>query len=122
MVDKRRSGGVVSSAHLVAGDVAGATVLLIDDLIASGETLQRAAAALRDSGARRVLAFAAHGLFTGGAPARLAGPLIDGVIVTDSVPPWRLQAQAAAGLRLQVASAAPLFADAVRDACLAWQR
>ncbi len=122
MVDKRRSGGVVSSANLVAGDVAGATVLLIDDLIASGETLHRAAAALRDSGARRVLACAAHGLFTGGAEARLASPLFDGVVVTDSVPPWRLQAQAALGARLQVASAAPLFADAVRDACLAWQR
>ena len=53
MVDKRRSGGVVSSLRLVAGEVAGATVLLLDDLIASGETMQRAAAALREAGARR---------------------------------------------------------------------
>jgi ribose-phosphate pyrophosphokinase len=122
MVDKRRSGGVVTSANLVAGDVAGATVLLIDDLIASGETLHRAAAALRDKGARRVLAFAAHGLFTGNAADKLADTPFDGVVVTDSVPPWRLRAAGAARARLHVASAAPLFADAVRDAYRAWQR
>ena len=117
MVDKRRSAGQVTSAQLVAGDVAGATVLLIDDLIASGETLERAAAALRDKGARRVLAFAAHGLFTAGAQERLASPLFDGVVVTDSLPPWRLRPEARIGTRLHVASAATLFADAVRNAC-----
>lgn len=122
MIDKRRSAGVVTSANLVAGDVAGATVLLIDDLVASGETLHRAAAALRETGARRVLAFAAHGLFTGQAEEKLASPLFDGVVVTDSMPPWRLPAGSAARARLHVASAAPLFANAVRDACLAWQR
>jgi ribose-phosphate pyrophosphokinase len=122
MVDKRRSGGVVSSVNLVAGDVAEATVLLIDDLIASGETLHRAAAALRDKGARRVLAFAAHGLFTGSADDRLADMRFDGVVVTDSVPPWRLRAEGGARARLQLASAAPLFANAVRDAHRAWQR
>ena len=47
MVDKRRSAGLVSSANLVAGDVGGMTVLLLDDLIASGETMKRAAQALR---------------------------------------------------------------------------
>jgi len=122
MIDKRRSAGVVTSSNLVAGEVAGATVLLIDDLIASGETLHRAAATLRDAGARRVLAFAAHGLFTGDADEKLASPLFDGLVVTDSVPPWRLHADGLARARLHVASAAPLFADAVRDACLAWQR
>jgi len=122
MVDKRRSAGLVTSNNLVAGDVAGATVLLIDDLIASGETLHRAAAAMRDKGARRVLAFAAHGLFTGSAAEKLADTSFDGVVVTDSVPPWRLAAEGAARARLHVASAAPLFANAVRDAHLAWQR
>jgi ribose-phosphate pyrophosphokinase len=122
MVDKRRSGGVVSSANLVAGDVSGATVLLIDDLIASGETLHHAAAALRGRGARRMLAFAAHGLFTGSAAQTLAGTLFDGLVITDSVPPWRLGAEGAVRARLHVASAAPLFADAVRNAHRAWRR
>jgi ribose-phosphate pyrophosphokinase len=122
MVDKRRSAGLVTSSNLVAGDVAEATVLLIDDLIASGETLHRAAAALRDKGARRVLAFAAHGLFTGSADEKLADSLFDGVVVTDSMPPWRLRAEGAGRARVHVASAVPLFADAVRDAHMAWQR
>jgi len=122
MIDKRRSAGVVTSANLLAGDVTGATVLLIDDLVASGETMHRAAAALRDGGARRVVAFAAHGLFTGRADERFGSPLFDGVVVTDSVPPWRLRADSGARARLHVASAAPLFANAVRDASLAWQR
>ena len=51
MIDKRRSAGVVSSERLVVGDVAGAIVLLLDDLIASGETMQRAAWRCRDAGA-----------------------------------------------------------------------
>jgi ribose-phosphate pyrophosphokinase len=119
---KRRSAGVVTSANLLAGDVTGATVLLIDDLVASGETMHRAAAALRDGGARRVVAFAAHGLFTGRADERFGSPLFDGVVVTDSVPPWRLHADSGVRARLHVASAAPLFANAVRDASLAWQR
>ena len=122
MIDKRRSAGVVTSANLLAGDVTGATVLLIDDLVASGETMHRAAAALRDGGARRVVAFAAHGLFTGRADERFGSPLFDGVVVTDSVPPWRLRADSGARARLHVASAAPLFANAVRDVSLAWQR
>jgi len=77
---------------------------------------------LRDGGARRVVAFAAHGLFTGRADERFGSPLFDGVVVTDSVPPWRLRADSGARARLHVASAAPLFANAVRDASLAWQR
>ena len=48
--------------------------------------------------------------------------LFDGVVVTDSVPPWRLRAEGAARARLHVTSAAPLFADAVRSAHVAWQR
>lgn len=90
MVDKRRSAGVVSSENLVAGDVAGMTVLLIDDLIASGDTMRRAAVALRRAGAREVVAYAAHGLFTGPAAQALADDSIARIIVTDSVPPFRL--------------------------------
>lgn len=115
MVDKRRSAGVVSSASLVAGDVEGATVLLLDDLIASGGTMCSAAAALRAAGANAVLACAAHGLFTGMASTRMADPAIDRVLVTDSVPPFRLGADAPVRARLQVLSAATLFADAIRQ-------
>ena len=122
MVDKRRSQGIVSSQSLVAGDVAGATVLLLDDLIASGETMTRAATALRRAGARRVMAFAAHGLFTGSADATLDDPSLDELVVTDSVPPFRLPAAGADMARLRVVSAAPLFAEAIRATHAAWRR
>ena len=122
MVDKRRSLGLVTSASLVAGDVADATVLLLDDLVVSGETLRQAAAALRHAGARQVFAFAAHGLFGGAAASLFGDPHIDAVVVTDSVPPFRLPAGAAVTDRLRIASAAPLFADAIRDCHASWLR
>lgn len=113
MVDKRRSASVVSSDRLVAGDVAGATVLLLDDLIASGETMRRAARALRGAGAVSVVACAAHGLFTSGAEEALADAAIDEVVITDSVPPLRLAPDSPVRAKLRVVPAAPLFAQAV---------
>jgi ribose-phosphate pyrophosphokinase len=117
MVDKRRSEGVVSSDRLVAGEVTGADVLLLDDLIASGETVQRAARALRDAGAREVSVFAAHGLFVGTAAEALADPAISRVVVSDSVPPFRLPPHAAVRAKLQVISAAPLLVRAIAETC-----
>jgi len=122
MVDKRRSAGVVSSANLVAGGVDGMTVLMLDDLIASGETMLRAARALRGAGAQQVIACAAHGLFIEPAADVLADPAIDRIVVTDSVPPFRLPADAMVRRRLRVVSAVPLFARAIRDCRDAWQR
>lgn len=109
-MEKRRSAGEVSGTMLM-GDVAGATVLVLDDLISSGGTVLRAARACLDKGAGAVHALAAHGLFTGDAASVVADPGIAGIAVTDSVPPFRLGA--AAG-RLDVVSAAPLFAEAIR--------
>lgn len=122
MVDKRRSAGVVSSERLVAGEVKGRTALLLDDLIASGETMQRAAQALRGAGAHEVLAFAAHGLFVGAAAQALDDPAIARVVVTDSVPAFRLAADAPLRRKLHIASSVALLADAVRESHLAWRR
>jgi len=122
MVDKRRSAGLVSSANLVAGDVAGMTVLLLDDLIASGETMKRAAQALRQAGARKVVACAAHGLFTGLAPEVLADPSVTQVLVTDSVPPFRLPPEGPVARKVRVVPAVPLFAQAIRECRDSWLR
>lgn len=122
MVDKRRSAGVVSSENLVAGEVGGMTVLLLDDLIASGETMKRAAVALRAAGARQVVACAAHGLFISPAADALACDSISQVIVTDSVPPFRLPPAAAVRSKLRVVSAVPLFAQAIQASHAAWSR
>lgn len=121
LVDKRRSAGVLSSDHLVAGDVAGLTVLLLDDLIASGATLRCAARALMQAGASEVLACAAHGLFTHGAALALADDAIAALFVTDSVPPFRLPQNAAVRAKLLVAPAAGLLAQVVRASHLAWR-
>lgn len=121
MVDKRRSAGALSGTDLVVGDVAGSTVLLLDDLISSGGTLRHAAQCLHKAGADRVIACAAHGLFTAGAEEALADPHLHALVVTDSVPPFRLRAEAAVRSRLRLASAAPLFAQAIRDLHAAWR-
>ena len=59
---------------------------MIDDLISTGTTMARVAAACRERGAARVSVAAAHGLFTGGAEAMWREPAIDEVVVTDTVP------------------------------------
>lgn len=122
MVDKRRSAGLVSSDNLVAGDVRGMTVLLLDDLIASGDTMKRAALALRHAGAHEVIACAAHGLFTGPAPDVLADATVAQVLVTDSVPPFRLPAAGPVSRKLRIVSAVPLFAQAIRVCRDSWLR
>jgi ribose-phosphate pyrophosphokinase len=109
--DKHRSAGVVTG-ELLVGDVAGATVLLIDDLISTGGTMGRAAKAAMGSGARRVIALAAHGLFMPGAADALGNAAIERIIVTDSVPPFRLAGSALAA-KVEVLPCARLLAEAI---------
>ncbi len=109
--EKHRSGGVVSGDMFV-GEVEGATVLIVDDLISTGGTLLRAARAARKAGAKKVIALATHGLFMPGAAEAVADPAIDRFVVTDSVPPFRLDAALRA--KLDVLPAAPLLAEAIR--------
>jgi ribose-phosphate pyrophosphokinase len=111
-VEKHRSAGVVSG-DLFVGDVAGATALVIDDLISSGGTLLRAAKAARKAGAKRVIALVTHGLFMQGAAEVLADPAIERLVVSDSVPAFRLPAGAARE-KLVILPAAPLLAEAIR--------
>jgi len=110
--EKRRSAGVVSGETLI-GPVAGAHVVIVDDLISAGSTILRAVQACRDGGAARVDAFATHGIFTAEA-RRLLGPQgPDRLIVTDSILPTRLSATA--GERAPVVlPASGLFAEAIR--------
>jgi ribose-phosphate pyrophosphokinase len=109
--DKHRSAGVVTG-DLLVGDVRDATVLLIDDLISTGGTLVRAARAARQAGARRVIAMAAHGLCMPGAAQALADSAIERVVVTDAVPPFRLEAGKIYG-RVEIVACAPLLAEAI---------
>ncbi len=110
--DKRRSAGVVSG-DLFVGDVQGATVVIIDDLISTGGTLVRAARAALQAGAARVLALVTHGLFMPGAEAALTDAAIERVAVTDTVPAFRLNAPAARA-KVDILPIAPLLAEAIR--------
>ncbi|WP_347311958.1 ribose-phosphate diphosphokinase [Defluviimonas sp. SAOS-178_SWC] len=109
-MEKRRSGGKVSGSLLV-GDAKGATAIIVDDMIASGCTMVRAARALKAGGAGTVIAVAAHGLFTEGAEAAVADPSVDRWLVTDTVPLNGLSPDAAR--RVHIVSAVPLFAEAI---------
>lgn len=110
--EKRRSGGIVTG-DLLAGDVDGATVLVIDDLISTGGTLTRAAKTCRQYGAENVLAFAAHGLFVGDASKVIRQSELAQTFITDTVPPFRLSPKLI-GKNVSVLTAAPLFASAIR--------
>jgi ribose-phosphate pyrophosphokinase len=112
-VDKRRAAGVVSGGDVVTGDVASATVLIVDDLIATFGTIERAANSLLKAGARRVLAFAAHGLFVPPAGDVLERTAVERIFVTDTVPLFRLDDRPALG-RIEVLPCASLFAEAIR--------
>lgn len=88
-MEKTRSAGVVHG-EVLAGDVRGRAAVIVDDLISTGGTLVRAARACRTAGATSVFAAAAHGLFMSGAPQLMTEPAIDGIVVVDTVPTFRL--------------------------------
>jgi ribose-phosphate pyrophosphokinase len=110
--DKHRSAGVVSG-DLFVGEAAGATVLVVDDLISTGNTLLRAARAARKAGARRVITLVTHGLFMAGSADVLADPAIERLVVTDSVPAFRLGAGVVHD-KLDILPAAPLLAQSIK--------
>jgi ribose-phosphate pyrophosphokinase len=110
--EKHRSEGVVSG-ELIVGDVQGRCAIIIDDLIGSGTTIARTVNACRGLGATSVYAAASHGLFVGEAARVLADEALTGLVVTDTVPPFRLGPGRARD-RLVVLPATRLFAEAIR--------
>ncbi len=109
--EKHRSEGVVSG-ELIVGDVQGRCAIIIDDMIGSGTTIARTVKACRSLGAAAVHAAASHGLFVGAAQQVLADDALSAIVVTDSVPPFRL-GQGKARDKLVVLPSARLFADAI---------
>jgi ribose-phosphate pyrophosphokinase len=111
-MEKRRVLGKVSGETLFAR-VNNQAVVIIDDLISTGTTMGRAARACLDQGATRVFAAATHGLFVGGAHEVVAADSLAKTVVSDTVPPFRLDPGLVAQ-KLVVLSVAPLFADAIK--------
>jgi ribose-phosphate pyrophosphokinase len=101
-----------TGGDLIIGDVADRCVIVIDDRIGTGTTLARTARACRAQGAAEVHAAATHGLFVGSAADLLADDAVDSIVVTDSVPPFRLPPGAVRD-KLRVLPTAALFAAAI---------
>jgi ribose-phosphate pyrophosphokinase len=109
-IEKRRAQGRVSGGQVV-GDARERTVIVLDDLCATGGTLQRAAAALRAAGARAVHAAFTHAPHAAGLAALAATAQIGEIILTDSVGRLELPPQVSA--RMTILHIAPLLAEAV---------
>jgi len=112
MMEKHRNQGVVSG-QMFAGEVEGRLAIVVDDLISSGTTLARATVACRDRGALGVTAAATHALLVGDAGEVLADDALDRLIITNTVPPFRLCGHDALQ-KLLVLDVTPLFAGAIK--------
>jgi len=111
-MEKYRSGGAVSG-ETVAGEVKDKTVIIIDDLISTGGTIARAAAACKKAGSKKVLAIATHGIFTGNANNTLQESALEQIVITNTIAAFRLE-HAAAKEKIAVLNVAPLFAGAIK--------
>lgn len=105
-----REGQVVSAHSKVIGDVAGCDVILVDDLVDTGGTVNLAASTAMEAGARNVFLFATHGVFSGNAIAALEAGKLCKVIVTDSIH----HDAAKLTQKIEVLSIANFLAEAIR--------
>jgi ribose-phosphate pyrophosphokinase len=87
------------------------TCILIDDLVDTAGTLCQAATALKEQGARKVVAYITHPVLSGKAVERISGSELDELVVTDPIP---LSAAARECGRIRVLSVAALLAETIR--------
>jgi ribose-phosphate pyrophosphokinase len=113
IIHKRRDPKIHNrvSVHEIVGDVDGRVCLLVDDMIDTGRTIAKAADALKEAGAIRVVVAATHAVFSDPASELLQSASIDQVVVTDTLPlpedkKWD---------RLTILPIAPLLARAIRE-------
>ena len=112
VIDKRRSDDGTAEVMNVIGEVAGRTCVIADDIIDTAGTIQKAAQALKESGAERVIACAIHGVLSGPAIERLEKAPIDKVIITNTIP---LTADRAKCQKIVELSVARLLGQAIRS-------
>ena len=111
IIHKSRASGNEVSVQRIVGDVKGREILVVDDMITTGATIEKAIQALLEAGCSStgIKIAASHGLFVGNAATRLGQLPIEGVYVSDSVPkPERFP------LPLQISSLAPLLAETIQ--------
>lgn len=92
----------------IIGDVQSRTCVIMDDIVDTANTLCKAAAALKEAGANKVVAYCTHPVLSGGAVARIAESELDEIVVTDTIP---LTPEAQACVRIRQLSCAQLLAE-----------
>jgi ribose-phosphate pyrophosphokinase len=111
VMEKERPAHNVAEIGYVVGEVKGKTAVLVDDMIDTAGTLCAAARTVLDEGAKRVIAVATHGVFSGPAYERLAfeNSGIERIVVTDTMP-----LRPGAPENIHVISASQTLADSIR--------
>jgi ribose-phosphate pyrophosphokinase len=111
IIDKRRPKANEAQVMHIIGEVEGRTCLVIDDMVDTAGTLCKAAQALKEHGAAKVIAYCTHAVLSGSAIRNIDASVLDELVVTDTIP---LSEEAKACTRIRQLSSAPLLAEAVR--------
>ena len=111
IIDKRRPKANVATVMNIIGDVSGKTCVLVDDIVDTAGTLCAAAAALKQHGALKVVAYCTHPVLSGAAIDNISASALDELVVTDTIP---LTPAARACGRIRQLSVAELLAETVR--------
>ena len=111
IIDKRRPKPNVAKVMNIIGEVSGRTCLIMDDMVDTANTLCEAAAALKEKGAEKVLAYCTHPVLSGPAIERIEKSAIDELVVTDTIP---LREEARKCKRIRQLSVAELLAETMR--------
>ena len=111
IIDKRRPKPNVAKVMNIIGDVAGRSCVIMDDMVDTANTLCEAAAALKEQGAVKVVAYCTHPVLSGAAIERITSSALDELVVTNTIP---LRADALACSKIRQVSAAGLLAETIR--------
>ncbi|MGQ9660240.1 MAG: ribose-phosphate diphosphokinase [Thermochromatium sp.] len=111
IIDKRRPRANEAQIMNIIGDVKGRSCILVDDLVDTAGTLCRAAEALKDHGARRVVAYCTHPVLSGPAVDNISHSVLDELVVTNTIP---LTEQARACGKIRQLSIGELLAETMR--------
>jgi len=111
IIDKRRPKPNVAKVMNIIGEVTGRTCLIMDDMVDTANTLCEAAAALKEKGAERVIAYCTHPVLSGPAIGRIENSALDELVVTDTIP---LREEARACKKIRQLSVAELMAETMR--------
>jgi ribose-phosphate pyrophosphokinase len=111
IIDKRRPAANVSEVMHVIGEIDGRNCVIMDDMIDTAGTLVKAAEVLKERGAKSVFAYCTHPVFSGPAIERIAGSMLDEVVITNTIP---LSEAARDCKKIRQLSVAYLFAETIR--------